>query len=158
MNRVFISAGSNLSRQDNMALALKRLEQMFGRVERSPLYESPPADGKGPNYYNLVLSIVTDLPPPRVREILRTVEAELGRDRRQAEAVPIDLDLLLHGDLYGDFGDFQLPHPDIFRYRHVLQPLADIAGDLRLPGTQQNLTSLLACTNPNQMLQAVAEP
>lgn len=143
MSQVYISAGSNSNRQQNIALALARLKKEFGELVLSPVYESKPVDGRGDNYYNLALGFQTELPLAQVQSILRGIENDLGRERSDSATVSIDLDLLLYGGCNGHFDGVQLPHPDLSRYRHALQPLADIAGDVVLPGTQQTLQSLL---------------
>lgn len=120
-----------------------RLKKQFGELTLSPVYESEPVDGRGGNYYNLVLGFQTEMPVVDLRDSLRQVESELGRARNHSGLVSIDLDLLLYGELNDCIDGIQLPHPDILRYRHVLQPLADIAGNLPLPGSEQTLHSLL---------------
>lgn len=143
MTQVYVSAGSNDNRQQNIAMALMRLKKEFGELTLSPVYESEPVDGRGGNYYNLVLGFQTELPVVDLRDLLRHVESELGRARNESGHVSIDLDLLLYGELNECVDGIQLPHPDILNYRHVLQPLADVAGNLALPGSQQTLHSLL---------------
>lgn len=142
MAQVYVSAGSNSNRQQNIALALARLKRQFGPLTLSPVYESPPADGRGDNYFNLAIGFQTALSPAELREQFRYIESELGRERA-SESVSIDLDLLLYDDLAGEFDDFQLPHPDLSRHRHVLQPLVDIAAEVRFPGSGQSLRDLL---------------
>jgi 2-amino-4-hydroxy-6-hydroxymethyldihydropteridine diphosphokinase len=148
MAQVYVSIGSNSNRQQNIAMALAQLKKQFGKLVLSPIYESKPMDGRGGNYYNLALGLHTEMPPAELRNCLRQIENRLGRQRTSAGCngggeVSIDLDLLLYDQLTRQFADFQLPHPDLARYRHVLQPLADIAGNLSLPGTRQTLHSLL---------------
>lgn len=154
MTQVYISAGSNSNRQQNIALALMRLKKQFGELTLSPVYESEAVDGRGGNYYNLAAGFQTELPVVELRDFLRQVEDELGRKRNASGKVNIDLDLLLYGQLQESVGGIQLPHPDLLRYRHVLQPLADIAGNLCLPGSEQPLHSLL---NEPGMMDSVLE-
>lgn len=144
MTQVYISAGSNHNRQQNIAMALARLKKQFGELLISPIYQSPAVNAQGDDYYNLAVGFETALPVAELRRHLRETENELGRDRSRPEQVTVDLDLLLYGQVSGRVDDAELPHPDLFRHRHVLQPLADIAGSMSLPGANQSLDSLLA--------------
>ncbi|MCW8194949.1 2-amino-4-hydroxy-6-hydroxymethyldihydropteridine diphosphokinase [Proteobacteria bacterium 005FR1] len=147
MVQVYLGIGSNTNRQQNIALALSCLKAEFGELLISPVYESQPVDDLGADYYNLVVGFESDKSPQQLRSFLHEVEDALGRDRLAPDQVTIDLDLLIHGDLYGTFDDFQLPHPDLTRYRHMLQPLVDIAGDETMPGQQLKYGDLLESLN-----------
>jgi len=148
MPRVYVSIGSNSNREQNIALALGRLKMQFGTLQLSSIYESPATDGRGELYYNLVAGFDADMAPSDLREFLRGIEDELGRQRDGSARVSIDLDLLLHGSSRIDAGSWHLPHPDLNRYRHVLQPLAELAPDLILPGRGQTVAQRLAELNP----------
>lgn len=143
MVQVYLGVGSNSNRQQNIAMALTRLKKAFGALQISPVYETSPVDGRGSDYYNLAVGFETAMSLRDLRSFLREEEDSLGRDRRAAGEVAIDLDLLLYGDLEGSFGDCQLPHPDLQRHRHILQPLADIAGERLLPGQHFRVSDML---------------
>jgi 2-amino-4-hydroxy-6-hydroxymethyldihydropteridine diphosphokinase len=149
MVQVFLGIGSNVNRQQNIALALTRLNKTFGELRISPVYESSPVDGWGACYYNLALGFQTELSLQDLRSFLRDVEDSLGRKREMVGEVTIDLDLLIYDNLHGTFGDCRLPHPDLRRHRHILQPLVDIAGELTMPGQQMRMIDLLDQLNPS---------
>jgi len=148
MVRVYISIGSNQNRERNIAHTLDRLQGLFGSIQCSPVYRSAAVDGTGADYYNLAVGFDTALPLTELRHLMRAIEAELDRDRGQSHVVSIDLDVLLYGELGGDFADCCLPHPDIFSYPHVLKPLADIAGDVVPPGSEKTIGELLEALAP----------
>jgi 2-amino-4-hydroxy-6-hydroxymethyldihydropteridine diphosphokinase len=56
---------------------------------------------------------------------------------------PLDVDLLLVDDLRLNEARLSLPHPRMHERRFVLQPLADLAPDLRLPGHELPVSRLL---------------
>jgi 2-amino-4-hydroxy-6-hydroxymethyldihydropteridine diphosphokinase len=147
MVQVYLGIGSNINRQQNIALALTHLKRKFGALQISPVYESSPVDCLGSNYYNLAVGFQTDQSLKDLRSSLRELEDRLERDREAAGEVTIDLDLLIYGDLQATFDDCQLPHPDLQRHRHIVQPLVDIAGEATLPGQQFRIADLL--DNPN---------
>jgi len=57
---------------------------------------------------------------------------------------PLDIDLLLYGGLELATPELTLPHPRLRERRFMLQPLADLAPDLRLPPDGRTVRELLA--------------
>ncbi|HEX5362035.1 MAG TPA: 2-amino-4-hydroxy-6-hydroxymethyldihydropteridine diphosphokinase [Fluviicoccus sp.] len=134
MPRVYLSLGSNCRREASLAAALSRLEQAFGPLSVSPVYESEAADAPGAPYLNLVVSLETVLPVLPLKAKLRGIEALIGRERGRPDVV-IDIDILLYGDACGDFEGLRLPRPELLERAYVLKPLADLAGQERHPLT-----------------------
>jgi 2-amino-4-hydroxy-6-hydroxymethyldihydropteridine diphosphokinase len=100
----------------------------------SALYETEAMDdAEGQrDFYNAVAEAETELEPRALLAACKAVERQLGRDpggRRHAPR-PIDIDLLLVGDLRVDEEDLVIPHPDLTRRRFVLVPLLQLAPDL----------------------------
>lgn len=153
MARVYISIGSNHNCEHNIARAVARLREIFGQIHCSPAYRSAAVNGRGADYQNMAVGLDTALPLEELRELMHGIEAELGRDRHQVDTVSIDLDILLYGDLVGP----RLPHPDLFRYSHVLQPLADIAGELVPPGSDKSINELLQALAVGTALEPARE-
>jgi 2-amino-4-hydroxy-6-hydroxymethyldihydropteridine diphosphokinase len=88
------------------------------------------------DFYNAVVEAETGMGPRDLLAACKEVERALGRepsDRRHAPR-PIDVDLLLFGDLRLDEGDLVIPHPGVARRRFVLVPLLELAPALALPG------------------------
>jgi 7,8-dihydro-6-hydroxymethylpterin-pyrophosphokinase len=56
---------------------------------------------------------------------------------------PLDVDLLLYGDLCSDAPEMTLPHPRLRERRFVLAPLAEIAPDLAMPPDGARVAELL---------------
>ena len=67
-----------------------------------------------------------------------------GVVRKSHVSRTIDLDLLYFGSEERAEPPLQLPHPRMTGRKFVLQPLCDIAPDLRLPGQTKNVGELLA--------------
>ncbi len=63
------------------------------------------------------------------------MEARYGRVRNDQSGCcfPLDLDLLLYGDLVGEVLGTRLPRSDVKNFAFVLCPLAEIAGMRRHP-------------------------
>ncbi len=138
MIKAFVSIGSNLERERHILQALTELEESFGRLSVSSVYESEAEGFEGPPFYNLVVGFDTDLPLAKVLEQLKQIECRHGRSpqSRKFASRTLDLDLILYGDLVlkdPKSGRLLLPREDILRYAFVLEPLAEIAPDLRHP-------------------------
>ena len=134
---VYAGLGSNVDRERHLRLALDALRACVGPLKLSPIYESADSRFGGPAFYNLVVAFHADLPPAALRNRFRDIEARCGRTARRGETFPLDIDLLLYGDLASE--DPCLPHPDILSSAFVLKPLQDLAPDLRHPATGRTL-------------------
>jgi 2-amino-4-hydroxy-6-hydroxymethyldihydropteridine diphosphokinase len=135
MERAFVGLGSNLGdREATIRAALARLD---GVVAVSPLRETDPVGFEDqPRFLNGVAAVDTELPPRALLERLLAIERELGRTRGGPRFGPrtIDLDLLVYGDLAVDEPGLTLPHPRLHERRFALEPLAELAPDLVVPG------------------------
>ncbi len=134
MAQVFVSIGSNIDRERNIALALQMLQDNFGNLHSSSVYESDAVGFDSAPFYNLVVGFNSSEPPERIQAMLHRIEDDCGRARSgELSARTLDLDLLLYDDLVLQQGRLHLPRPDILRYAFVLRPLAEIAPQLRHP-------------------------
>ena len=75
------------------------------------------------------------------------VERKMGRKRLVAKGPRvIDIDILFHGGAVVNTPHLTIPHPGIASRRFVLEPLAELAPDLRHPTTQRTVRDLLLGT------------
>jgi 2-amino-4-hydroxy-6-hydroxymethyldihydropteridine diphosphokinase len=75
---------------------------------------------------------------------LQSIERAAGRVRSFVGAPrTLDLDLILFGGDIIDLLDLKVPHPRFRQRRFVLQPLAEIAPELRDPVTNRTILELL---------------
>ena len=98
-----------------------------------------------PDFLNAALRIATELEPEELLEACKEVEAERGRsfNAPRHSPRPLDVDLLLLGDLEYESDRLTLPHPQVTSRRFVLVPLLELDPSLSLPdGT--SLASALA--------------
>ncbi len=138
MIRAFIGVGSNIEPSTNTEKAIRMLAHETQITGISMVYLTAAEGRPGqPPYYNCVVEIETDLPPTILKkQILRGIEAKLGRVRTEDEfaARTIDLDLILYGELVMNSDDLTLPDPNILRRPFLAIPLRELIAGSILPG------------------------
>lgn len=150
MARVYVSIGSNIDRERNIAAALASLREQFGELQQSTVYETEAVGFEGDPFYNLVVGFDTALAPRELARLLRDIEDRHGRQRNGGKfsARTLDLDLLLYDDLVLDEPDLKLPRAEILEYAFVLRPLAEIAGQRRHPLSGFSFADLWGAFDP----------
>ena len=88
-----------------------------------------------PDFRNAALRVRTDLEPEALLDACKWVEAERGRhfDAPRHSPRPLDVDLLLLGDIELTTDRLTLPHREVTTRRFVLVPLLELDPDLTLP-------------------------
>ena len=132
--------------------ALDALDRICG-VELtavSSVYQSAPVGlSAQPDFLNAVARINTSLGPGELLERLLRIETEQGRIRLGERFGPrlIDLDLLLYNETVLQSEGLTLPHPRMLERRFVLEPLAELEGDMGLEGGRKLCDCLKACSD-----------
>lgn len=136
--RAWVGLGANLGdAQGTLAAAIDALARLpqTQLAARSSLWRSAPVDAGGPDYVNAVAALDTTLSPLALLDALQAIEAAHGRTRPYHHAPrTLDLDLLLHGGIEMQSPRLTLPHPRLHLRAFVLEPLAELAPDLEIPG------------------------
>jgi 2-amino-4-hydroxy-6-hydroxymethyldihydropteridine diphosphokinase len=127
----------------------------------SSLYETEPVGeiADQPDFLNAALRIRTSLDPTRLLDICKAIETEHGRafGGPRHGPRPIDIDLLLLGDVQMNTDRLTLPHAEVTSRRFVLLPLLELDPKLRLPdGT--SLEEALDALGPGQRVDRVGPP
>lgn len=135
MARVYVSIGSNIDVAKNIPSSVKALQEHFGDLDISNVYETKAVGFEGDDFHNLVVGFDTDKSPLEISQVLKQIEADHDRTRgkEKFESRTLDLDQLLYGDLVMQMDGVNLPHPDIMRYNFVLKPLTELAGEVEHP-------------------------
>jgi 2-amino-4-hydroxy-6-hydroxymethyldihydropteridine diphosphokinase len=143
---VYVAAGSNVSPLANLVKAIGALRRTFPDLIVSPAYANSAVGFAGADFVNLALGFRTSLPLADVLAVLHAVEALCGRGRADAKWGPrrMDLDVLLYGDLVGDFPGAKLPRPDLVKRAYMLGPLAAIAPAVVHPTLAKTIGELWA--------------
>lgn len=155
--RAYIGIGSNLN--DPVAQvreAIEELEVLPDTIlaDCSSLYSSKPMGPiDQPDYVNAVVALDTLLSPDELLQRLQRIEELQGRERGGEPWGPriLDLDLLMYGRKVIDTDELKIPHPGMHERDFVIIPLAEIAGNLNIPG--HGLLTTLINTVENHSLK-----
>jgi 2-amino-4-hydroxy-6-hydroxymethyldihydropteridine diphosphokinase len=143
---VYVGLGSNLGdRQAHLRAAIGLLAHVGTVAATSTVYETEPVEApRQPWFLNCVLALETELMPRQLLSATQGIERQLGRHRKGLPKGPrvIDIDILLFGNSLVETASLKIPHPDMHRRRFVLEPLAEIAPDMRHPVLKQTIREL----------------
>ncbi len=158
--RGYLGLGSNVGdAAGHLRAAVELLPARGVAVERvSSVYATEPVGEilDQPDFLNAAVAVSTDLEPEQLLDACKAVEAERGRDFSGPRhgPRPLDVDLLLLGDLELVTDRLTLPHPETRSRRFVLVPLLELDPELTLPdGTR--LSDCLAALPPGQRVERV---
>jgi 2-amino-4-hydroxy-6-hydroxymethyldihydropteridine diphosphokinase len=134
VHRVYLNLGSNIEPEQNLSRAIQLLGEYGEILKISTAWESESVGSQGANFLNVCVLYLSPLSPVELKEqIIRPIEAQLGRKRSADKYAPrtIDIDIVLFDDK---------PYNDKFwKYAFVIIPLAEIYPEYRNPITQENL-------------------
>lgn len=156
----FISLGSNISPEKNLPAAIQAIKKLASPIDVSNIYRSPAV---GPTvqaeFLNAGVRLVTEYEPIVLRNVLKSIEASLGRVRTEDKFAPrtIDLDLILLGNQIVEEGEFQLPDPDLLKQAHLAVPLAELDPNFRHPITKESLAIIAERLRPTSQLKLEEE-
>jgi 2-amino-4-hydroxy-6-hydroxymethyldihydropteridine diphosphokinase len=156
----YLGLGSNVGdRESQLGGAIEDLRGHGIQLEAvSSLYETEPVGEipDQPDFLNAAIRIRTTLEPEDLLDVCKAIEAERGRapSGPRHGPRPIDIDLLLLGDVELTTDRLKLPHPELSSRRFVLLPLLELDPELRLPdGTE--LRGALESLGPGQRAEKV---
>lgn len=155
LTRVLLGLGSNMRREKNLTAGLDALELMLGDMQCSPVFESLAVGYKGDNFYNLVVSGTTTLPLTELDRRLKFIEADNGRYAPDRKGLPLDIDVLMYGDLVGNYHGLELPRPETLKNAFVLWPLALLVPDVSHPQAGRSFAELWHASAIEQKLWPV---
>ena len=144
---VYLSLGSNLGdRAANLEDAIQRLEGLGAVTAQSSFYETEPREmERQPWFLNCALALETELMPRQLLSRVLGLEQAMGRRRIQPKGPrSIDIDILLFGGSVVDTATLTIPHPAMHERRFVLEPLVEIAPEVRHPVFKKTVCELLA--------------
>jgi 2-amino-4-hydroxy-6-hydroxymethyldihydropteridine diphosphokinase len=159
----YIGLGSNVGDpRANLRQALDLLAEAGVEVQAvSSLYMTEPVGEilDQPDFLNAAARVSTDLEPEGLLDVCKRIELDMGRDpdAPRHSPRPVDLDLLLLGDLVLETDRLSLPHREVTTRRFVLAPLLELDPDLTLPDGTCLADSLGAMPTDEQRVEVAGE-
>jgi len=155
MPTVYISIGSNIDRERSIQSAISELRQRFGCLILSSVYDTQAVGFDGDDFYNLIVAFESSESPRNIKHALNDIEEKCGRtpEQKQFSSRTLDLDLILYGNYISNEPKLQIPRKEITQYAFVLEPLAEIAGDLKHPVSQLSYKALWQALDKSGLIQ-----
>jgi len=143
---IYLALGTNLGdREVNLQKAIDALAPKVRLVRKSSIYATPPwGYADQPEFLNQVIEVDTPLRPLPLLHLLKSIEAEMGREEtfRYGPRL-IDLDILFYGQEIVEGELLTIPHPRLQERAFVLMPLAEIAPNFVHPVLNKTIRELL---------------
>lgn len=156
----YLGLGSNVGdREAHLRAAVEMLRERGVEVEAvSSTYETEPVGEvlDQADFLNAAIRIRTELEPEALLDLCKEIEVARGRalDAPRHSARPLDVDLLLLGEVELSTERLALPHPEVTSRRFVLAPLLELDPELVLPGGEA-LQAALDALGPGQRAERV---
>jgi 2-amino-4-hydroxy-6-hydroxymethyldihydropteridine diphosphokinase len=146
-NRVYLLLGSNLGdREKVIKQAVDLIGEKIGTVHsKSSIYETEPwGKTDQPGFLNLALEVHTSLSALAVLNEALDIEKQLGRVRLERWGSRIiDIDIIFFNDEVIHIKErLSVPHPEMQNRKFVLEPLCELAPDLKHPVLNQTIRQL----------------
>lgn len=152
---IILSIGTNIgNRKQNIKNAVKALDEIGKVTTISPIYSSEPWGFESENgFYNIALTMESELLPLDLLQETQRIEKELGRTAKTTTAYTdriIDIDLIDYDNQIIDTDTLTLPHKLMHKRNFVLYPLTDIAPEWQHPTLKLTALELKkASTDPS---------
>jgi 2-amino-4-hydroxy-6-hydroxymethyldihydropteridine diphosphokinase len=136
LKTAYLSLGSNMgNRSANLENAISCLQSLGRVVAVSSFYETEPVEVTSqPWFLNCAVKLDTEKMPKQLLKGILDLERDMGRKRTQHKGPRnIDIDILLFAHSIIETKGLTVPHPALHERRFVLEPLAEIAPEVRHP-------------------------
>jgi GTP cyclohydrolase-4 len=142
---VYLGLGANMGdRQANLEMAIELLGERLDIRQVSSVYETEPVGYEDqPMFLNAVCRVQTDIGPLQLLSLVKGIEASMGRVPNFTDGPrPIDIDIILYGDLVMVDPELTIPHPRMAQRAFVLIPLMEIAPGLVHPFSGESVDEM----------------
>ena len=156
---VYLSLGSNLGDPAaNLNAAIAGLGALGDVTAVSSFYETEPVELTAqPWFLNCAIKLDTEKMPKQLMSGILDLEQEMGRRRQQKKGPRIiDIDILLFGSSIVETKGLTIPHPAMHQRRFVLEPLAEIAPEVRHPVFKRTVRELRDALPPGQAVRRIS--
>jgi 2-amino-4-hydroxy-6-hydroxymethyldihydropteridine diphosphokinase len=142
---VYLSLGSNVGdRQANLQQAIEQMGKIGKVTKQSAFYETEPMEvADQPWFLNCAVELDTELMPKQFISAVLDIERAMGRKRSKKKGPrTIDMDVLLFGKSIIEMKGLTVPHPAMHLRRFVLEPMVEIAPEVRHPIFKRSMREL----------------
>jgi 2-amino-4-hydroxy-6-hydroxymethyldihydropteridine diphosphokinase len=159
VRNTYLSLGTNQGdKLQNLQKAVDMIAKKAGRINKiSSVYKTGSWGFEGSDFFNICISLITELNPEELMISLLEIEKSLGRLRDGSENYSsriIDIDLLLFENKIIDTKILIVPHPRMLNRKFVLVPLAEIAPNTVHPVTKTTISQCLnSCTDNTEVIK-----
>jgi len=162
LQKIFISLGTNEgNRLQNLQKAIDALYAEVGNtLSISSVYETSSWGFESENFLNCCVCLTTGLSPQDLLIEFKRIERFFGRKNKTGnsyQARVIDIDILFYEDEIIDQENLQIPHISLAERKFVLQPLVDIAPNVKHPKLGVAVQELLAVCTDNCIVNKIPE-
>ena len=146
--------GSNFNKKEQfIELALDEISKKYTINKKSSFFYSPPWGYNSKNeFVNIGIQIkCNNSPEILLREVL-DIEIKLGRTRSDNDSYedrPIDIDVILYGNMIIKHKELIIPHPRMHQRNFCLVPLNEIIPNYVVPGFNKTIKKLLSLCEDN---------
>ena len=122
--KYYLSLGSNINAEKNIACAIKELSQIFSNVIISSTHKTKAEGFEGDDFLNLVLAGDSKLDFDSLNKELKTIDNASGRNRDvpKFSARTLDIDIVLQIDK----DEIVFESDEIKKYLFVSEPLKEL--------------------------------
>lgn len=155
-NLAYLSLGSNMGdREAHLRDAIGCLQAEGRVISVSSLYETEPVEFTDQAWFvNCAMALETTHTPAQLMAAILNIEHAMGRRRVQQKGPRlIDIDILLFSDKVIDMAELTVPHPAMHVRRFVLEPLAEIAPEVKHPKLEKTIRELLDALPAGQIVR-----
>jgi 2-amino-4-hydroxy-6-hydroxymethyldihydropteridine diphosphokinase len=155
-----IELGSNIDPGQHLPAAIHAIKKLGMVQALSKMYQTEPFGPPGqPPFINAALVLQTELEPLELRQRLREIEQELGRQRSSDRYAPrgIDLDICLFGQQELSRDGLTIPDPDILKRPYLARTIAEIAPGWIHPSENKPMSTIAEELDPDRSLQERAD-
>lgn len=160
MTEAVLGLGSNIgSRKKFLSEAIQMLSGEAGKISKeSSVWETEPwGFDADTSFYNMAISVQTELEVDLFFRVIHSIEARLGRERygQGYKSRTIDIDVLFWGEEIIIREGIVIPHPRIAERLFVLAPLNEINPDFIYPGLNLRVSELLSQCADNKKIKCI---
>lgn len=155
MNTIFLSIGSNINKDYNILKCLELLEDSYGNMTKSSIYETFKVNNDttieihnhGKNFWNLMIKINTFDTYSTILKKTRDIENDLGRKRNKNDKAAdrtIDIDIILFNqEIIVHNGVTKVPHRELGHCFYVDIPLLELDPSIIHPLEKKSIKEIV---------------